>query len=217
MQRALKKPQPTIVVALFLEILKALITLLASLSLEACDRPTACTSWSVKDVVLHLLGDNVMLSSGRDGHASPISAHSWEELVASISEWNKAWVQTTRGISPRLLIDFLEFTGRQVCAHFRSLDLYAIGSPVSWAGPDPAPVWLDVAREYTKRWHHHQHIRDAVGRCGLTEPRFPAPVLDTFVRALPHTFRGKEAQEKVATLGDQSLGAKVLDVVSIIA
>ncbi len=56
-------------------------------------------------------------------------------------------------------------------------------------GRNPAPVWLDLAREYTERWHHQQHIRAAVGKPGLTEPRYLAPVLDTFVRALPHTFR----------------------------
>jgi hypothetical protein len=65
----------------------------------------------------------------------------------------------------------------------------ALGEPVSWAGSDPAPVWLDVAREYTERWLHQQHIRDAVARPGLTDHRFFAPVLDAFVRALPHTFR----------------------------
>jgi hypothetical protein len=66
---------------------------------------------------------------------------------------------------------------------------------VSWAGPDPAPVWLDLAREYTERWLHQQHIRDAVRRPGLKEPRFFAPVLDTFVRAVPHTYRKVQAIE----------------------
>jgi hypothetical protein len=70
-----------------------------------------------------------------------------------------------------------------------------MGDPVSWVGPDPAPVWLDVAREYTERWHHQQHIRDAVKRCGLKEPRFFAPVLDTLVRALPRTFRETAAAD----------------------
>ncbi len=65
----------------------------------------------------------------------------------------------------------------------------------SWAGPEPAPVWLDLAREYTERWHHQQQIRDAVGKPGLIEPRIFAPVLDTFVRALPHTFRAVQAPE----------------------
>jgi hypothetical protein len=54
-------------------------------------------------------------------------------------------------------------------------------------------VWLDLAREYTERWHHQQHIREAVGAPGLTAPRFFAPVLATFVRALPHTFRQIDA------------------------
>jgi hypothetical protein len=66
---------------------------------------------------------------------------------------------------------------------------------VDWAGPEPAPVWLDLAREYTERWHHQQHIRDAVGKPGLTAPRYLAPALDTFVRALPHTYRDVGADD----------------------
>jgi hypothetical protein len=75
------------------------------------------------------------------------------------------------------------------------LDLRSIGSPVSWAGPDPAPVWLDLAREYTERWHHRQQIRDAVIAADLLTPRLFAPVLATFVFALPHTFRNTPAAE----------------------
>ena len=56
-------------------------------------------------------------------------------------------------------------------------------------GPEPAPVWLDLAREYTERWHHQQHIRDAVGRPGLKQAHYLRPALDAFVRALPYTFR----------------------------
>jgi hypothetical protein len=79
--------------------------------------------------------------------------------------------------------------GDQACEYFQSLDPYALGGAVSWAGPEPAPVWLDLAREYTERWHHQQHIRDAVGQPGLQGPRYMAPVLKAFVRALPHTYR----------------------------
>src|SRR5258708_38046271 len=65
----------------------------------------------------------------------------------------------------------------------------AMNGVVSWAGPDPAPIWLDSAREYTERWLHQQQIRDAVNKPGLKEKRFFHPVLDTFVRALPHTYK----------------------------
>ena len=73
--------------------------------------------------------------------------------------------------------------------YFASLDPDAFGSPVSRAGPDPAPVWLDVAREYTERWHHQQHIRGAVGKPGQADRRFLHPALAAFVHALPVTLR----------------------------
>jgi hypothetical protein len=83
-------------------------------------------------------------------------------------------------------------------AYFSGLDPFATGAPVSWAGPQPAPVWLDVAREYSERWHHQQHIRDAAGKPGLKDARFFAPLLATFVRALPQTFAGVEAPSGTA-------------------
>lgn len=88
-----------------------------------------------------------------------------------------------------MLIEFLGITGPQISQYFASLDPHAIGGPVSWAGPDPAPVWVDIAREYTERWHHQQQIRDAAGKPGLTSPRHLSPVIQTFVRAFPHSHR----------------------------
>lgn len=64
---------------------------------------------------------------------------------------------------------------------------------VSWIRPDPVPNWLDVARQYTERWTHQQQIRDAVGVPGLKEPAVLAPVLATFVHALPRAFTGVPA------------------------
>jgi hypothetical protein len=39
--------------------------------------------------------------------------------------------------------------------------MFAMGEPVTWAGPEPAPIWLDIAREYTERWLHQAQVRDA--------------------------------------------------------
>ncbi|RPI78256.1 MAG: hypothetical protein EHM41_25730 [Chloroflexi bacterium] len=115
--------------------------------------------------------------------------------MAFINRNNTLWVQATRRMSPKLICDLLRNTGEQVNEYFRSVDMYALGSPVNWAGPEPAPVWLDIAREFTERWHHQQHIREAVGKPGCTEPYFLAPVLAAFVYALPETFRTVEAPE----------------------
>ena len=67
--------------------------------------------------------------------------------------------------------------------------------PVSWAGEARSPVWFDVARELTERWHHQQQIRDAVGADPLTTREFLHPVLDTFMRALPFASRHVTADD----------------------
>jgi uncharacterized protein (TIGR03083 family) len=187
----MKEPQPIEVSHLFPELLDHLLALLSGLSATEWQKPTACAGWSVKDVALHLLGDDAgMLSRGRDQFTPttpPI--RSADDLAALVNDLNASWLQATQRLSPRLLCDLLRYLGDQVCDHFQSLDPDALGGPVSWVGPDPAPVWLDLAREYTERWHHQQHIRDAVDQPGLKEPRYLAPALDAFVHALPRAFR----------------------------
>jgi hypothetical protein len=149
----------------------------------------------VKDIASHLLGGDLgILSRLRDRfspNAKPIQGHG--DLVQLVNRLNNEWITATRRLSPGVLCDLLAFTGPQVEAYFASLDLFATGQPVSWAGPEPAPVWLDIAREFTERWHHQQQIRDATGRTPLYDPYFLAPVLDAFVRALPYSFRDAPA------------------------
>ncbi len=193
----MERPKPILVTHLFPGLLEGLLELLSSLSAEEWETPTACGSWSAKEVALHLLGVEAgNLSRRRDRFSLPAGTVSERDtLVEVVNRLNATWVDATRRISPRLLCDLLRFTGEQVCNYFQSLDPYRLGKPVSWAGPDPAPVWLDIAREYTERWHHQQHIRDAVGKPGFKEPRFFAPVLDAFVRGLPHAFREVDAAD----------------------
>ena len=188
-------PSEVRVVHLFPPLLEALLGLLSALSDDDWRRPTACAGWAVKDVVAHMLsGDLGNLSRQRDGWPSGIAPRDAADLVVQINTHNERWVQAARFVSPRTLRELLALTGARVCDYFASLDPHAVGDVVSWAGPEPAPVWLDLAREYTERWHHQQHIRDAVGRPGLREPRFFAPVLATFVRALPMTYRDVTAE-----------------------
>jgi uncharacterized protein (TIGR03083 family) len=190
-------PDAVVVTNLFPPERAALVELLASLDAEQWRAPTVCPGWSVKDVALHLLGDDVgLLSRRRDGVlAAAMGAEpaSWEELVASLDRLNQTWVAATRHLSPRLLCELLAFTGEATWRYLAGLDPSAAEEPVSWVGPDPAPNWLDVAREYSERWTHQQQIRDAVGRPGLKEPAFMAPVLATFVHALPRAFAGVPA------------------------
>ncbi|MBA2285810.1 MAG: maleylpyruvate isomerase family mycothiol-dependent enzyme [Ktedonobacteraceae bacterium] len=186
------------VVDLFPHERKQLLELFSELEAEDWEKPTICPGWTVKDIALHLLGDDIGYLSGRRDHFSnPFfrnkDLHAWPSLVKNINEANELWVQATTRISPKLLSALLELTGEQFHDYMQSLDPMAINGVVSWAGPDPAPAWLDIAREYTERWLHQQQIRDAVKKPGLKERRFFHPVLDTFVRALPHTYKDMPA------------------------
>jgi uncharacterized protein (TIGR03083 family) len=194
----MQQPQPILIADRFPALLDALLDLLSGLTPAEWELPTACPGWSVADIARHLLADDVgMLTGRRDGYRlARVSIASWDELLAFINQQNALWVEATRRIGPRLLIEFLRLTGDQISAYFQSLDPYVLGGPVDWVGPGPAPVWLDLAREFTERWHHQQHIRNAVGRPGLLEPRFLTPVLDAFVRALPHTYRDVDAPDQ---------------------
>jgi len=186
--------KPIMVIDLFPQERKQLLELFSELEAQEWEKPTICPGWTVKDIGLHLLGDDIgYLSGARDHFSNPFfqnkDLREWKSLVKNINEANESWVKATARISPKLLTDLLELTGKQFYEYVQSLDQMATGGAVSWAGPDPAPVWLDITREYTERWLHQQQIRDAVNKPGLKEKAFFHPVLDTFVRALPHTYK----------------------------
>lgn len=169
----------------------ALVTLLGELSTEDWETPTACGGWSVADVARHLLDDDLgWLSRGRDGDLSGQLDESgdYRSFVRSLDEKNQRWVDGTRGLSPRVVTDLLRWSGEEFQRHVDGLDLDEPSS-VIWSGPDPAPRWFDLARDFTERWVHHQQIRDAVGRPGLTDDEHLGAVLRTFLWALPHHYR----------------------------
>jgi uncharacterized protein (TIGR03083 family) len=173
----------------------ALVDLLAALEPDEWSRATVCPGWAVRDVAGHILHDYVRrLSADRDRHPGP-EFGSDETLAAFLARSNEDFVRTARQISPRLMIDLLVHLGTQLDVEWSSREMGdPAGAEVSWAAPGlPAPVWLDVAREYSELWVHQQQIRDAVGRPGGTEPWLLHPVLDTFMRALPQTLHGTSA------------------------
>ncbi len=196
--------EPIAVVGLFPELRRHLLELLAALSDEQWQRPTVCLGWSVKDVALHLLGGDIgNLSRRRDGVKDAIAPYippgadgsAPDAFVAAVNAWNEDWVVAARRTSARVLHDLLAVTGDALYAYYGGLDLMAIGSPVSWAGPEPAPVWLDIAREYTEQWMHQAQIRDAAGVPGIRERRLFAPIPATFMQALPHALRDVDAPD----------------------
>lgn len=202
--------EPIFTVELFPGLSTELLGVLKSLPSDAWDLPTACADWSVKDVAAHLLGGNLgRLSFGRDRLKHPrLGALSmdYEALVQAIDRQNAEWVSIAQRFSYPLLVDFVELTDPQLYQYFRALPPFEPSGPaVAWAGDSQSPNWFDIAREYTEKWLHQQHIREAVGRPVLAERKWLFPVLDTFLRALPHTYRSLEAADGTA-IGFQITG-----------
>ncbi|MDA3626430.1 maleylpyruvate isomerase family mycothiol-dependent enzyme [Saccharopolyspora sp. WRP15-2] len=170
-----------------------LLALLRSLSAEDWARETVCPGWDVHDVVGHVLNDYVRRISGsRDGFAGATFAND-ETLPSYLARTNDEFVRAARQCSPELMIELLGHLGPELDRLWAGFDLTAPAPlDVSWAGPGRSPAWLDIAREYTEFWVHQQQIRDAVGRPGADQPELVHPVLDTFLRGLPHALREVE-------------------------
>jgi uncharacterized protein (TIGR03083 family) len=179
-----------------------LIALLRGLRPDDWDRPTVCSLWSVRDIAAHLLDDDLRrLSFHRDGQQVPGAVPmGGADLVAFVNRMNAEWVAVARRMSTRVIVDLLEVTGPWVVDLFQARDPLAPGHwSVTWAGEDASAHWFDVGRDYTERWLHQQQIRDAVGAVPLTGRPWLHPVLELFVRALPHTYR-EVAAESGATV-----------------
>ena len=183
---------PILTANLLPKIERLLIELLRSLKPNDWEAQTVAPLWKVKDVTAHLLDTQLRkLSIVRDGYVAEAPAiHSQADLVAFINGLNRQGVQVYRLLSPQVLISLMEEASRQSAAYHQSLDPFAPAAfAVSWAGDTTSPNWFDTAREFTERWHHQQQIRLAVNQPGIMTPELYHPVLDCFMRALPHTYR----------------------------
>lgn len=182
---------------LFPKLDKKLIELLKSISPEEWNAQTVAKLWKVKDVAAHLLDGNIRgLSISRDGYfgESAENINSYQDLVNFLNGLNQSWTSAAKRMSPKVLINLLEITGKQYSEHLATLDPFseAIFS-VAWAGQDISPNWFHIAREYTEKFLHQQQIRDAVDKPGIMTKEFFYPFIDTLMRALPYTFKTIQA------------------------
>ena len=183
---------------LFRPLLQQLLELLRGFDSAQWTLRTSAPAWTVKDVVAHLLdGDLRRISVMRDNHLPPPPLQpitSYESLLGYLNALNTEWVEAARRLSPQILCDCLEFTGAEVARLMESADPRMDATfPVAWAGQASSPLWLDIGREYTERWHHQDQIREAVGSAPLREEQWLRPALEISLLALPHAYRHKSA------------------------
>jgi uncharacterized protein (TIGR03083 family) len=195
----MKPVEPIFVAELFGEIHEELLKLLRSLPDEDWYKPTVAGAWLVRDLAAHLLDSDIRRLSYQRDKAPMVPPEkpieSYRDLVDFLNQLNTDWVKAAKRISPQLLVEFLSLTGAQVTELFKSLDPFGPALfGVAWAGEQGSHNWFDIAREYTEKWHHQQQIRDAVGAAPLTSRKWLFPVLDTFLRGLPHAYRETAAE-----------------------
>jgi len=190
------QPAPILCAHLLRTVDDQLLELLAVLRAEEWDLPTVAGEWRVRDVAAHML-DTVLrkLSLARDGWVVKQAAiRSAEDLAAFVNRLNREGVSVFRRLSPPVLIAMMRLACRESAEFHESLDPFAPAAfAVSWAGEERSLNWFDTARELTERWHHQQQIRLETGRPGIMTPELYHPVLDCFLRGLPHAFRGVDA------------------------
>jgi uncharacterized protein (TIGR03083 family) len=185
-------PAPILCAPLIRKVDVQLIELLRSLGPDEWDLPTVAPLWKVRDVAAHLLDTALRkLSMVRDSCiVDAVVIRSSEDLVAMVNRLNSEGVAVYRRLSPSVLIGMMQAACEQFADFHESLDPFAPAAfAVSWAGEDVSLNWFDTARELTERWHHQQQIRLATHRPGLMTPELYHPVLDCFLRGLPHLCR----------------------------
>jgi uncharacterized protein (TIGR03083 family) len=167
-----------------------LVALLRGVRDEEWNAPTAAGAWTVKDVAAHLLDTSLR-------RLSAIAIPDFEPNRA-----NREWIAAMQRVSPRILVELIDRYGREQAELLASLDPFAKAQwGVAWAGEEESLNWFDVARELTERWHHQMQIRDALGREPLFEP-YLAPVIDAFVRGVPHAYRDVSGGAVGIRIGD---------------
>jgi uncharacterized protein (TIGR03083 family) len=199
----LEGTEPILCASLIREVDQHLIDLLASLDAAEWDLPTIAPQWKVRDVAAHLLDTALRkLSGGRDKcRVENVRVSTHEEIIALVNRLNREGVTVYRRLSPSALTELMQLACKQTADFYESLDPFAPNAlGVSWAGEMTSPVWFDNARELTERWHHQEQIRLATNRPGIMIPHLYHPVLDTFLRGLPHAYKGVEAAANTALL-----------------
>ena len=100
-----------------------LISLLSSFSSKEWFTQTIAPEWKIKDVAAHLLDGNIRsLSMLRDGHfgEQPGNINSNKDLVEFLNTLNADWVRAMKRVSPAMIIELLEKTGKEYCTMLKS-------------------------------------------------------------------------------------------------
>jgi uncharacterized protein (TIGR03083 family) len=162
---------------------------------DAYDLPTPCPGWSVRDVMSHLIGFEMMLRGGPvPEHHGPYPEH----VKNPIGEFNEAFVEAYRSTPGSELLDLF----RATTAH----SLAALGAlsdeeweKVGWSPEGERPYHRFQETRVLDSWIHLQDIRDALLEPADDHGPGEEIVVNRFESALPYVL-AKKAKAKDGTL-----------------
>ena len=162
---------------------------------DAYDLPTPCPGWSVRDVMSHLIGFEMMLRGGPvPEHHGPYPEH----VKNPIGEFNEAFVEAYRLTPGSELLDLF----RATTAH----SLAALGAlsdeeweKVGWSPEGERPYHRFQETRVLDSWIHLQDIRDALLEPADDHGPGEEIVVNRFESALPYVL-AKKAKAKDGTL-----------------
>jgi uncharacterized protein (TIGR03083 family) len=179
-------------------------TLLRPLPASSYDALTPCPGWSVKDVLSHLVGFEMMLR----GAPVPEFLGEWPDHVHNpVGEFNEAFVQARRGEPGLAVLD--EFRSQ------RALSLAALRvlsdegwEKVGWSPEGERPFHRFQETRVVDSWIHLQDIRDAL--LAPEDDHGPGEeiVVNRFESALPYIV-GKKMKAIEGTMIQVNLSGRL--------
>ena len=169
----------------------ALVDWLRGLSTADWERPTECPAWTVQQLALHILGDDLSLlarqrdATPKQGLVRYAESHPGLTFMQLLDGFNEQWATASTFLSPELLIGLLRLVGEWSDDFYRNVGLDTVSrEPVGFfAQTDPSPYWQLIAREYAERVIHHSQLRRAVGA-----PELDGEIVTWMARVVVHAL-----------------------------
>jgi uncharacterized protein (TIGR03083 family) len=172
---------------------------------DAYDVQTPCPGWSVRDVLSHLIGFELLLRGefALEQHDGPWPSH----VKNPIGEVNEQMVERYRLLGGPELLDLFRTTTQRSLEHLRSLDDGA-WEKVGWSPEGERPFHRFQETRVLDSWIHLQDIRDALLEPSDDHGPGEEIVVNRFESALPYVI-GKKAGASDGTLIQINLSGRL--------
>lgn len=171
---------------------------------EAYDAPTPCPGWTVRDVLSHLIGFELMLR----GDPVPEHVGSWPEYVKNpVGELNEAYVLAFREKPGIEVLDLFMDTTTSSLERLRALSDEE-WERVGWSPEGERPYHRFQETRVLDSWIHLQDIRDALLEPSDDHGPGEEIVVNRFEAALPFVL-GKKADAPEGTLVQINLSGRL--------